>query len=344
MKILGIATFAVLCVSFSLAQDYRATILGQVTDPSGSAIPNATVKATRVDTNTTTEVKASANGIYTIPFLNPGTYTVEASAAGFTTLKRENITLLTADKLNLPLKLQLGQMTQEVTVIGQQEMLDTATASRGLNFDPIKTQEYPLNGRQTYMLMALTPGVIFTQEAFGATGFSGTRGWDVNNSYMINGGRTGTSQFLLNGAPISNNDGTWQLAPNVEAVQEFKVMTNTYDAQYGRFGGGVVNTTVKSGTSDWHGDVFEYFRNRVFDANYFQNNFVGRPLQTHNQHQFGGVIGGPIRKEKDFIFGSFEGWREIIGFSATSNVPAAALRSVNPALLGGKGGIDFGAL
>jgi len=326
MKILGIATFAVLCVSFSLAQDYRATILGQVTDPSGSAIPNATVKATRVDTNTTTEVKASANGIYTIPFLNPGTYTVEASAAGFTTLKRENITLLTADKLNLPLKLQLGQMTQEVTVIGQQEMLDTATASRGLNFDPIKTQEYPLNGRQTYMLMALTPGVIFTQEAFGATGFSGTRGWDVNNSYMINGGRTGTSQFLLNGAPISDKDGTWQLAPNVEAVQEFKVMTNTYDAQYGRFTGGVVNTTLKSGTNGWHGDVFEYFRNKVFDANLVQNNRIGALRGAHNQHQFGGIVGGPIRKDKDFVFYSQESWREITPFGKVSNVPPLDLR------------------
>ena len=131
------------------------------------------------------------------------------------TLKREDITLATADKLNLPLKLQIGQMAHEVTVVGEQETMDTATASRGLNFDPVKTQEYPLNGRQTYMLLALTPGVIFTQEAFGATRFSGTRGWDVNNQYKINGGRTGTSQFLLNGAPISDKDGTWQLAPNV---------------------------------------------------------------------------------------------------------------------------------
>src|SRR5258706_105644 len=222
MKILGIASFAVLCVAFSFAQDYRATILGQVTDPAGSAIPNANVKATRVDTNTTTEVKASANGIYTIPFLNPGTYTVEASAAGFTTLKRENITLLTADKLNLPLKLQLGQMTQEVTVIGQQEMLDTATASRGLNFDPVKTQEYPLNGRQTYMLMALTPGVIFTQEAFGATGFSGTRGWDVNTTKMSKAERPGTTQSLLNEARTPTPGAPRQLPPNVERGQNSK--------------------------------------------------------------------------------------------------------------------------
>jgi hypothetical protein len=340
--------FCLACLGFYAGsvcgQDYRATLSGQVTDPSEAAISGATVRAINVDTKEAKEAKTTAEGSYTIPYLNPGVYDVEVSAAGFRLLRRQKIVLRVADKLNLPLKLQIGSVTESVTVTAQQEVLESGSADRGLVFDPIKTQEYPLNGRQTYMLMSLTPGVLFTQEGFGPSGFSGTRGWDVNNKYKINGAREGQNVFLLNGAPISNNDGTWQLAPNVEAVQEFKVMTNTYDAQYGRFGGGVVNTTVKSGTSDWHGDVFEYFRNRVFDANYFQNNFVGRPLQTHNQHQFGGVMGGPIRKEKDFIFGSFEGWREIIGFSATSNVPAAALRSVNPALLNGKGGIDFGAL
>jgi outer membrane receptor protein involved in Fe transport len=326
MQLRRTAMFFAVFSALGCAQDYRGTILGQITDPSGAAIPNATVKATRIDTNSITEVKTSANGIYTIPFLNPGSYDVEVSAPGFNMAKRENITVLTADKLNLPFKLEVGQMSQEVTVVGQQENLETATASRGLNFDEIKTQEYPLNGRQTYMLLALTPGVIFTQEAFGASGFSGTRGWDVNNQYMINGGRTGTSQFLLNGAPISDNGGTWQLAPNVEAVQEFKVMTNTYDAQYGRFTGGVVNTTLKSGTNQWHGDVFEYFRNSVMDANLTQNNLIGAPRGKHNQHQFGGVAGGPIRKNKDFVFYSQESWREITPFGKISNVPPLDLR------------------
>jgi len=326
------------------AQDFRGVISGQVTDPSGAAIADATVKTTHVDTGEVREVRTTAEGSYTIPYLNPGVYDIEVSAPGFRTLKRERIVLRVADKLNLSLKLQLGSVTESITVAAQQEVLETGSADRGLVFDPIKTQEYPLNGRQTYMLMSLTPGVLFTQEQFGPSGFSGTRGWDVNNSYKINGARTGQNLFLLNGAPISDRSGTWQLAPNVEAVQEFKVMTNTYDAQYGRFGGGVVNTTLRSGTSDWHGDVFEYFRNRIFDANYFQNNTVGAPLQAHNQHQWGGVAGGPIRKEKDFAFGSFEGWREIIGFSSTVGVPPKPLRAVDPTLLGGRGGINFGAL
>ena len=307
------------------AQDFRATITGQVTDASVRSIANATVKTVNVATGEGSETKTNSEGFYTLPYLNPGTYNVEVSASGFNTLKREGIILRVADKQNLTVTLQVGQVTQEVTVVGQQEIIQSTNADRGLVFDPIKTQEYPLNGRQSYMLMALTPGVIFTQEQFGANGFSGTRGWDTNGSYRINGGRTGTNQFLLNGAPISTF-GSWQLAPNVEAIQEFKVQTNTYDAQFGRTGGGTVNTTVKAGGSSWHGDVFEYFRTNRLDANTFQNNAAGKPRGKHNQHQFGGVVGGPIRKDKDFIFGSFEGWREVVPFPVVGSTPPLNIR------------------
>ena len=259
------------CTAILTAQDYRASVAGQVTDPSGALVPGATIRAINRATNASKETKTTSEGYYTIPYLDPGEYDVELSAPGFQSVKRERIILEVADKLNLPFQLIVGQMSQEVTITATQEILQTSNADRGFVFDPLKTQEYPLNGRQTYMLMSLTPGVVFTQEQFGASGFSGTRGWDVNNSYKINGARTGENLFLLNGAPISDNNGTWGVAPNVEAVQEFKVMTNTYDASYGRFGGGVVNTTLRSGGSSWHGDLFEYFRNRVLDANNFQN-------------------------------------------------------------------------
>jgi len=320
------------------AQDFRATISGLVTDPSGATVPGALVRAINLETNETKEAKTTSDGHYTIPYLAPGTYNLEVTANGFQTLRRESIVLRVADKLNLPLQLTVGNVSEAVTVVGQQEVTESGSADRGLVFDPVKTQELPLNGRQTYMLLSLTPGVIFTQETFGNTGFSGTRGWDVNNAYRINGARQGQNLFLLNGAPISTRDGTWEVAPNIEAVEEFKVMTNTYDAQYGRFGGGVVNTTLKSGTKDWHGDVFEYFRNKIFDANTFQNNLIGAPKTKHNQHQWGGVAGGPIRKDKDFIFGSFEGWRERIGFPAVTSVPPLGLRQVQA------DGVHFGDL
>lgn len=316
-----IALFCLLAAT-AWSQDFRATVLGQVFDPSGGAVPAATVRVTNVQTNQASEVQTSSNGLYTISYLNPGEYTLEVTASGFKAFKRTNLVLQTADKREVTVRLEVGDLSTAVTISSEVETIETATAARGLNFDPVRTQHFPLNGRQTYQLLSLAPGVYFTQEAFGAGGHSGTRGWDVTNGYRINGGRAGTSQFLLNGAPISDKDGNWQLAPNVEAVQEFKVMTNTYDAQYGRFTGGVVNTTLKSGTNEWHGSAFEFMRNSVLDSNTSQNTAQGKPRTQHNQHQFGGVIGGPIRKDKDWALFSFEGWREIVPFnSLSSTVP-----------------------
>jgi len=320
-------TFALMAFTVvGLAQDSRATITGLVLDPNGAAVPSATVKAINTETNETKEVRTTSDGHYTIPYLDPGVYNIEVVAGGFQTLRREKITLRVADKLNLQLQMTVGNVSETVSVNSQQDVIETGSADRGLVFDPVKVQELPLNGRQTYMLLSLTPGVIFTQEQFGSSGFSGTRGWDVNSSYRINGARQGQNMFLLDGAPITNSTGTWQLAPNVEAVQEFKVMTNTYDAAYGRFGGGVVNTTLRSGSNNWHGNVFEYWRNSILDANSFQSNFGRRPKDFHNQHQFGGIIGGPVRKDKDFVFASFEGWQEVIPFPALSSAPPAILR------------------
>ena len=239
-------TYCLLLMFSVSAQEYRATLLGTVTDPSGAPIPGAIVRAVKADTNVPRETVTNIGGFYTLIGLDPAEYTVTVTANGFKTVINSRIVLQTAQKLNLPLKLEVGQMMQEVTVVGEQELIETTTASRGLVFDPIKMQEIPLNGRQAFMLMRLSPGVMFTQRTFGSSGFSGTRGWDVNGSFTMNGGRTGTNQFLLNGAPISTN-GTFNVSPNVEAVQEMKVMVNTYDSQYGRTGGGTVSTTLQIG-------------------------------------------------------------------------------------------------
>jgi len=130
----------------------------------------------------------------------------------------------------------------------------------------------------------------------------------MDSLFTVNGGRTGTNQFLLNGAPIST-EGTFNVLPNVDAVEEMKVMVNTYDSQYGRSGGGHVSTTLRSGTNRWHGSVTNFWRNRVLDANTRQNNAGGQRRGFRNQNQFSGVAGGPIRKDKDFVFLSVEGWR-----------------------------------
>ncbi len=283
------------------------------------------MKATNTSNNATSEAKTTSDGLYTIPYLVPGVYNVEVTAGGFQKLNRNGITLSVSQRLNLPIQLTVGQSSTEVTVTGQLETVDAADANRGLVFDPIKTQEYPLNGRQSYMLLSLTPGVIFTQEQFGASGFSGTRGWDVNSSYKFNGARAGNgnNSFSLNGGIISDNGSQWDFAPSVDAIQEFTAITTAYDASYGHEAGGVVNTTIRGGTNNWHGDVYDYFRNRVLDANNFANNYAGLAKGRHDQNQFGGVFGGPIRKDKDFLFMSFEGWQEIVPFpgSGVTAVP-----------------------
>ncbi len=322
--LLGLALMLAV-VSGLMAQDYRATITGTVTDPTGALVPNATVKVTNTATNETRQVNSTAQGVWNVPYLDPGVYTVSVSAPGFQTVNRQNITLLVSQVLNLPVQLPVGQATTEVTVTGQQEVLETQETDRGLVFDPTKTQEYPLNGRQSYMLLNLTPGVIFGQYQFGASGFSGTRAWDVTNEYKFNGARSGNGNnvFMMNGTVISDNTSQWDFAPSMDAIQEFKAVTTTFDASLGHEAGGAVNTTIKSGTNNWHGTLYDYLRNNVLDSNYYQSNLSGLGKGRMEVNQFGGTMGGPIRKNKDFIFLSYEGYQEAIPFpgAGTTTIP-----------------------
>mgnify|MGYP003329204738 CR=1 FL=1 len=262
------------------AQDFRATLSGTVSDPTGAAIPKARVRIVQRSTNQSTQVLTNTEGYYSVNFLNPSTYDITVEATGFKLFRQEGIDLMVSQKLEQNFALTVGSVAEQVTVTESSVDIQTADASGGLNFDALQTSEYPLNGRQVYMLMDLAPGVLFTQEQFGSSGFSGTRGWDTNGSYVMNGGVSGSNSFSLNGAPISLT-GSWQVAPNVDAIQEFKVMTNTYDAAIGRTGGGSVNTTLKSGTNKWRGSVADFMRNQILDANYWQNNLVGADRGRH---------------------------------------------------------------
>jgi hypothetical protein len=307
------------------AQEMTASLRGQVADPTQAPVPGTLVKLVRRGSSAGIETRTDAEGHYAFPSLLAGFYDIQAFAPGFKSLAWERLSVPPGAALNLPLVLELGSMSERVTVGADTDPLQTATASRAQNFDPVKLLELPLIGRQAYSLMSLTPGVLFTQEALGSTGLSGLRGWDANGKYIINGGKEGTNQFLMNGAPVSLT-GKWQIAPNIEAIQEFQVLTNTYDARYGRTGGGTVNTTIRSGGNDWHGSVFEFFHNAVFDANSIENNREGAPRGKHITHQFGGVLGGPIRKDKDLVFFAFEGFREVVPFPVVSDTPPLDLR------------------
>ena len=270
------------------AQNSWATLSGQVADATGSGIVAAKIKAFVPGSTDTAETVSGKNGAYSIPFLLPGDYTIEVSASGFKTFTQTKIEVLAADTVKRPVTLEVGDISDRVTVDGEAESLQISAGNRSRHLDAFTLRELPTIGRQAYNLISLSPGVLIAQEQFGSAGFSGLRNWDTNGQYVINGGREGSNQFLLNGAPISLT-GTWQLSPSVEAVQELRVLTNTYDAQYGRTGGGTVNVTLHSGANSWHGTAFEYFHNAVLDANASENNRTGVGRGKHITNEFGGT-------------------------------------------------------
>lgn len=310
------------------AQDYRGVLYGQVKDASGALIPDAVVTATGPAQTYTG--KSIRNGEFAIPFVQPGRYSVSVEANGFKTEVQQDVFVDISQKSNLNFVLQVGAPAETVTVVADAAGLNAGDASGGTVIDPEKVQNLPLNGRQVYMLLSLTPGVKFTTTQFGAGGGnSGTRGWDETNAYSISGQQGAYNQFLLGGAPISQQNGggagTWNISPSIDAIEQVKVMTATYDAQYGRTGGGAINIVLKSGTPHFHGTVFDFWRNSVLDANVYQANQIGSPRPYHNQHQYGGTVGGPFLKKNAYFFFSFEGWREVLPAAVLTSVPTADL-------------------
>ncbi|HEV3278600.1 MAG TPA: carboxypeptidase regulatory-like domain-containing protein [Terriglobia bacterium] len=316
----------------SAAQEFRSALTGQVADPSGAVIPGASVVAVQNDTQITYTATTSGDGVYYIPYMLPGTYTVSVKTEHFKTAVQQNVHLVTSQSFGLNFQLELGTTAQEVTVTAAPPAIETASGSGGDILTGREIQNMPLNGRQIYMLVGTTPGSQFTQTQFGANGFSGTRAWDTTNEYTIGGGVEGYQLFTLNGSNMTvmtgfGGEGSWMTAPNVDAVQEVNVMTDTYDARYGHTAGGTVNIVTKAGTNEYHGDLYDYLENGALNANNFENNLNGIPRQDVHQQQYGGTFGGPIKKDKVFFFGSFEGYWENIPFTTLTSVPTAAMRS-----------------
>jgi hypothetical protein len=343
-----------------LAQEFRATLTGQVTDPSGAVVPNAEVKAVNNDTGSAYTAKTSNAGVYYIPYVVPGTYTVTASATGFKTAVQDKVLLLAGKYFGQNFKLEVGAIAEKVEVTTAPPMIETANGSGGTILDERTLQNVPVNGRQVYMLIGTVPGSQFTQTTFGPGGFSGTRGWDNTNQYILGGGvdpsgqdNTGNSggfnQFTLNGTNITQQTsygnqgaGTWNVAPTLDSIQEVNVMTDTYDARYGRTTGGTVNVVTRNGTNDFHGELVENYKDgSLFDANTTTNTFIsGLPTQQQVENQFGGTVGGPIIKNKIWFFFSFEGYRQSIRQTVTGDVPPAYLRPG----YNGNPGVDFGLI
>jgi len=276
-----------------MAQEFRATIKGQVVDVSGGALPGATVTAQNTETNAMATATTNEEGSYTIPFLQPGPYTLTVELVGFQKHVRSGLRLEVGQTALINAQLGVGGVTEAVTVTAESPILETSNAQRGMVIDNKRIAELPLQARNPFSLSILVAGVNYNAQAIYLRPFDNGALAD----WSMNGGANRNNEFLLDGAPNNANQGGNNIAyvPPAEAVQEFKIATNTYDAQYGRTAGGVVNVSLKSGTNSFHGVGYEFYRRSWLDANSFLLNSRKSPKSEHYLDQYGFGVDGPVR-------------------------------------------------
>ena len=335
---LGLALSALAIVCFVLpqaasAQAVSGTILGVVKDSSGAVVPGASITLVNTGTGLTRTVHSDSNGEYTAPQLPTGTYNISAEMSGFKKVQLANVHLGVDQKVKIDLKLDLGQMTEAVEIQAETPLLQTSTSDLSVTVEGKTIESLPLNGRNFVSLTRTIPGVT---RGVGAGGGNidggGSLAWRASASFSANGQRPRDNNYMLDG--VDNNE-TWLqtvvVFPSVDALDEFKLQTSTYAAEFGRSMGGVVNLQIKSGSNSFHGSAFEFLRNDSLDANnYFNNRAVPRREKPEfSQHQFGGTFGGPIIKDKTFFFADYQGMRLTQGLTYLSTVPSAAMRQGN---------------
>jgi hypothetical protein len=313
------------------AQEFRATLTGRVVDPSDAPIVGASVTVKNEGTSVAYPAKTDSRGNYTVTFLPPGEYSVTASAPGFRPALRSGLPLSVAQAATQDFKLEIGAVTQEVTVSAEAPLLEQTNGDRGGLIDAEAVTEYPLNGRNPFMLSMLVPGVDYNGELVYQRPFDNgaIARWNINGSNANN-------EFLLDGAPNNAQAGTNNIAyvPPVDSVAEFKIQTNSYDAQYGKSAGGIVNVALKSGGNRVHGTVYEFARRNALDTNSFQNNSRGAPKEGHYLDQFGTQLDGPVYlpkiydgRNRTFFLFNYEGYREGTPQPLVLSVPEPDMRN-----------------
>jgi len=316
-----VASFCLLVPTLLPAQGTGGRILGRVTDPSGAVVNGAKVSAINEATGVARDTNTSDSGDYVFPDLPVGTYTLTFEGTGFKKDVRKGVSLDVNQVITLNMAMQLGGGQEIVDVTSEAPLVETSSTQMGSVVNNRSVNELPLNTRDTYQFLQLQPGV---QSQLGSSG-STFYGSDDAGAVSVNGGRTRANNFSVNGGDANDqfvNLPTIQ--PTPDAIEEFRVISNTFDAEYGRNSGAVVNVVTKSGTNQWHGNLYEYFRNTVLNAQGYFNTV--KPQE--NQNQFGGTFGGPIKKDRTFFFVSYEGRRVRQGISGqTVIVPTPAERT-----------------
>ena len=303
---LRLLTLVFFCSAVLFAQRDLATISGTVNDSQGSVVPNAKITITEDVTGINYDVVSDSKGEFIRPLLKTGTYTVTAEESGFKKDIQKGIVLTAGGRTAVSFTLTVGEISQSVEVVSAAPLLQTESTVLGQDLNSRQTSELPLGGTRVFTFLArLSPGVVPPEP--------GARD-EAGGGFSANGVRSnGQNNFLLNG--IDNNvnvidflnQTSYVIGPSVEAIGEMTILTNGYNAEYGRGAGGVVNVQLKSGTNQLHGTLFEFLQNEKLNANTWENNKNGATRGAYKQNQFGLAMGGPIIKNKLFMFGRLSG-------------------------------------
>jgi len=307
-----------------LLGDITGTILGTVTDPSGAAIPGAEVTLRNPNTGYLHSLESDSTGSFVFLSVPVGDgYVIEVSAKGFEKSVQSGIKLLVNQSYRVDMLLQVGSVTQEVTVLATPVQVESTSTQLGDVIEDSKMTSLPLNGRSYIDLLGLQTGVVPVSS--GASGSWHTVSGDLSDGVLsVNGNRESANEYLVNGGDVEEStlNGA-SVVPSLDSIQEFRLLTGSFDAEYGRFSGGVVNVVTKSGTNAFHGDAYEFVRNNTLDSrNFFETNLTspvtgqelpGTAIGEFRQNQFGGTIGGPILKDRLFFFTDYQGTRQVLG-------------------------------
>ncbi len=315
------------------AQEFRSTLLGHVTDPSGLGVPSAKVAVMKLDTNARSETVTGPDGNYTVPFLPPGAYQVTVEANGFKKYDRSRFEIGANERIAIDVQLQLGSSSESVTVSADAPLLNTVTASAGQVISTREVETLPMNGNTPLALARNALGVVPKQKHL----LNEVKPYDVSSAVDISlgGANAGSNEYLLDGVPnMSNAARSGGFSPSMEAVEEVKVELYQADAAYGDTLGGTVNITTKSGTNQFHGALYEFNQTSALAANQYFLNAAGINATITRSNQYGGTFGGPVRipklfngKDKFFFFLAYEGFKDSTPGVSTSAVPTAAERT-----------------
>ncbi|MFZ0954549.1 MAG: carboxypeptidase regulatory-like domain-containing protein [Candidatus Sulfotelmatobacter sp.] len=327
VAVLAFVLFAMALASASIT----GSISGVVTDKTGAVVSGATVVATDTLTGVKTTQKTDSKGFYNLPTLAVGTYDLEIKQVGFKTYRQTGLVIDANSALRADASLAVGSISEKIEVSTEAAQVETTSTQMGEVIEGTKMTSVPLNGRSFIDLLALQPGVSPYQNDDTTSGVgvdpTTVSGDQTNGTQSVNGGRLGSNGFMVNGADAQEgvHNGA-AIIPNLDSISEFRIITNNFNAEYGNFSGGQINVVTKSGANQFHGDAFDFLRNTDFDA---ANFFAGGTRGDFKQNQFGGTFGGPIKKDKVFFFGDYQGNKQILGQTQSFAVPTAADRTGN---------------